>query len=206
MEIALGSCQTTTKSGDQEFLKALFKQEQENSERARRENEVTVQVIESSEEVRKLEKYITDKLEAHRIEELHHSANASLSDRYKQGDKSVVPEIIRILKGNDADARKELYEGLIGYNVLENYQIAENDLVDAIFNNISKSSDEEHVVQLAGNMKLKGYGPVFEQRLFSKKSSAEDRLIYWLGIDGQSASTLSYIKKLMRNIRTLWMH
>ncbi|MEP3374697.1 MAG: hypothetical protein ABJL43_01145 [Maribacter dokdonensis] len=182
-----------------EELQELYKREKKNEERAKYGGENSkIEVVTNPEKVEKLKSYISEKNSEKNKKELEANKNKSLSERYKSGDKTVIPFIIETLNSNDTDKKKELYRNLSRrYDEPEDYSIIEPELTKAILKNISISEDEKSVIQLAGFMKLEGYPEVFEERLLSGKSQDDNRLIYWLGADGKSQKTLQYIEKLL---------
>lgn len=118
---------------------------------------------------------------------LDESQNFTISKRYKKGDKIVVPEILKILQGNDKAARTIIYEELAkDYDDPESYEINEPELVAQLLKGIESPEDEEAAIQLAGITKLRGANERFEKRLLSGKSIEEGRIVFWLSHEGKS--------------------
>ena len=184
-------------------IKKLFEQEKRNEERAKYGNqEFEITTISNPKEVEKIRLYILENNEKKKANELEKLKDKTLTERYKDGDKSVVPEIIKVLKGDDFKARKEIYRNFSRfYDEPENYNISEGELIEVILDNISIETDEKSVIQLAGFMNLPGYAEVFENHLLSKNSKDINRLIFWLGKDGTSKKTLDYIENLILNTK-----
>jgi hypothetical protein len=180
-------------------LQELFEREKKNEARAKYGgNSSEIQIITKQEEIERLKNYVTAKNSDKLSKELAESKNKTLSERYKSGDKTVIPQIIEILGGNDTDSKNEIYNGLRRrYDEAEEYNISEPELAINILKNISVREDEKSVIQLAGFMQLEGYSEVFEKQLLSGKSQDEERLIYWLGAEGKSEKALEYIKNLI---------
>jgi len=194
------SCNQSNKNGiSQEEYKQLLEQELQNQNRAiKGAKEVKITVVTDIETIEKLRTAANQKKVKLELEKQLEKQKASLADRYKNGDKSVIQKITHILESNNLKEKKELYRILsTQYDAPENYSISEKELRMCILNNIAKKDDEEDVVQLAGIMKFPEYPKVFEERLLSNKSGDIDRLIYWLGNDGSSEATVDYAEKLI---------
>ncbi|MBI3136696.1 MAG: hypothetical protein HYZ14_18625 [Bacteroidetes bacterium] len=117
----------------------------------------------------------------------------SLGARYKAGDKSVVPEIVALMKGRMNDEKSNLFWQLTPWFEDEAFTITEPELIEAVFDNITRGGEqEEKAIQLAGELKLKGYVTRFEKRLLSGESADPGRLFYWLSQDGTSSKALTY--------------
>lgn len=130
---------------------------------------------------------------------LDESQNFTISKRYKKGDKIVVPEILKILQGNDKAARTIIYEELAkDYDDPESYEINEPELVAQLLKGIESPEDEEAAIQLAGITKLRGANERFEKRLLSGKSIEEGRIVFWLSHEGKSLNAINYIDKKIR--------
>lgn len=190
--------QETNGISEKDLLK-LFEQEKRNEERAKYGGKSSaIEVISDPQEVEKLKTYIANKNSEKKAEELEKLQNKTITERYKAGDKSVVPTMIEVLKGDDQKAKKEIYINLDrNYDEPDDYQISEPELISAILDNISIPEDEKLVIQLAGIMNLPGYPDVFEKHLLSGNAKDIDRLVYWLGRDAKSAKTLDFIENLV---------
>ncbi|MEM6686640.1 MAG: hypothetical protein AAF617_12735 [Bacteroidota bacterium] len=192
-------CQAQESGLSKAELAQLFEQEKRNEERAKYGTETSiVLVVSNPEKVKKLRQYIHKKNRLQKIKELAELKNRSLAERYKAGDESVVSEIIQTLKGDDEKARKNIYFDLSKkYDDPDSYMIKEEELINAIFKNLSLTTDESAVIQLAGYMKLAGYVKRFEDYLLSNKAQDVNRLLYWLGSDGKSKKALAYAEELI---------
>ena len=163
-------------------LNALLEQERKNEERAKNGSQTSVvNVITNASEVKQLKQYILEKNKEKQTKELAKLKNKTLAERYKSGDKSVVPLLVKTLNGDDENERNDIYRNLRRvYSDSETYNIIEDDLIKAILSNISIEADEKAVIQLAGFMDLPGYSDVFENHLFNNKPKDVNRLLYWL--------------------------
>lgn len=193
------SCKGQNTGISDKDLQKLFEQEKRNEDRAKYgDNKVNIVVISESGEVRRIGSWISKKIEEQERENQQKLTGKTLPERYKSGDKSVVKQMIDILKGIDSEAKQEIYSGLSrNYDEPDDYSITEPELIEAILQNVKKNEDEESAVQLAGYMKLPGYAQVFEERLLSGNSQDIDRLVFWLGYDGKSIKTLDYVSGLI---------
>ena len=180
-------------------LNALLEQERKNEERAKNGSQTSVvNVITNASEVKQLKQYILEKNKEKQTKELAKLKNKTLAERYKSGDKSVVPLLVKTLNGDDENERNDIYRNLRRvYSDSETYNITEDDLIKAILSNISIEADEKAVIQLAGFMDLPGYSDVFENHLFNNKPKDVNRLLYWLGKKGKSKKTLDYMEGLI---------
>lgn len=190
------SCNNSNKKGlSNADYDELLKQEEENAKRAKIGNgETVIEIISNKAEVEKLRSKILEKIKAKRTTEANQEQSCVV--KYKAGDKSVVPEMIRILKGGNGDAKLEIYNGLTdGCYERTNCTIQEKDLIATILANIDRPADEEKAIQVAGYLKLDGYVKKFETHLFSGKAKDVGRLVYWIGEDGTSLRTFNYLKE-----------
>ena len=198
--LIVASCkgQEKNKISDKDLQK-LYEQEIRNEERAKYGNQKTkVKIISKTKEVEHLKKYIQKKNEERKLKELKELKNKTLTERYKAGDKSVIPQIIEILKSNNKEARKNIYLALNkSYDDPENYTIQDSELIKTIFDNINIIEDQKHIIQLAGYMKFPNYTHTFKYLLLSGKSENVNRLIYWLSQDGKSTKVLDFIEQLI---------
>jgi len=193
------SCKGQNTGISDKYLQKLFEQEKKNEDRAKYgENKTRIVVISDTDEVTRVGSWISKRIEEKERENLKKLTEKTLPERYKSGDKSVLKQMTDILKGNDADAKREIFSGLApDYDESGNYKITEPELVEAILQNIQRDDDEESAVQLAGYIKLQGYVQAFEDRLLSGNSKDVDRLVFWLGYDGKSIKTLDYVSDLI---------
>jgi hypothetical protein len=130
---------------------------------------------------------------------LEESKNLTLSQRYKNGDKTVVSSIIKILQGNNKEQRVSIYNDLSKkYDDKDSYTIIEPELIQQLLNGIDNPEDEVQAIQLAGISELKGYKEKFEERLLSGKSVDEGRLFFWLSKEASSYKCLEFIEKKIK--------
>jgi hypothetical protein len=179
-------------------LKSLIKAEKEKELRAINGNNSEIQIISDSIKVNRIKQEIDFKLKQREIEAQKVAKGLSLCERYKLGDKSVIPEIIKILTSDNLERKKEIYYNLNRqYNDPKSYKITEPELIKAILNNINLDEDERFVIQIAGYSDLEGFNEVFEDRLLSGETTDLGRLVFWLGKKGQSIKTVDYIENLI---------
>jgi len=193
------SCKGQNTGISDKDLQKLFEQEKKNEDRAKYgDNKTRIVVISEAGEVSRIGSWINKRIEEKAQESLRKLTDKTLTERYKSGDKSVVKQITGILKGNDTNAKRDIYTGLSrNYDESEDYNITEPELIETILQNVQRDEDEESVIQLAGYMRLPGYAQAFENRLLSGKSHDIDRLVFWLGYDGKSIKTLDYVTDLI---------
>ncbi|MFT5823687.1 MAG: hypothetical protein ACI8ZM_004949 [Crocinitomix sp.] len=145
-------------------------------------------------EVAKIKAGIDRKRKKEALENEISGVEKSLATKYKEGDESVLTELIKQLKGpwND-EKRTAFYELSPNYDEPE-FIISNQPLLNVIFENIYRGGDEEdRAVQLAGYNKLTGFQTVFEKRLLSGKSDEEARIIFWLGKEKVSMEVVEYV-------------
>ncbi len=190
--------QEKTNLSDKE-LQNLIEQEKNTENRAKYgSSNQEIIIISDVQEVDKLLKQYDEIRKNKQTELTNKHKNKSLSERYKTGDKTVVPQIITILKGTDSKQKRELYNSLSrNFDESDDYNITEPELIRIILGNIDKPDDENSVIQLAGYMQLPGYVEVFENHLLSGKSKDIGRLVFWLGKEGSSIRALDYAGKLI---------
>lgn len=180
------------------FLEEVLKSEIEKMKQAEDLTYGTeVQIISDQKELEKLRSNI-QKRRQEAEEAIQKELDKNPGAKYKRGDKSVVPELIDILQGDDSDLRWQVYMELDRrYEDPEDYQINEPELVAAIYANLDKERDFKSIVQLAGFTKLPGYVEVFENLLIEQKAFELPRIIFWLGSDGSSMKGLDLIAEQM---------
>lgn len=180
-------------------LQNLVEQEKRNENRAKYgSSDQEIVIISKAEHIDKLLKQYEEIRKSKRAELAAKVKNKSLSERYKSGDKSVVPQIIKVLNDAKSKEKQELYNDLSrDFDGPEEYNITEPEIIKAILNNINQPNDEKAVIQLAGYMQLPGYVEVFENHLLSGQSKDIGRLIFWLGKEGSSSRAIDYTKKLI---------
>ncbi|MGC4101665.1 hypothetical protein [Ferruginibacter sp.] len=159
-----------------------------------------IEIITEAKKVADLRALIQQKIvEKKKIEAVREVKNFTISKRYKNGDKTVVPAILKILQSNDAEARHTIYAELAkDFEDPDSYEISEPALVTQLLNGITNATDEEAAVQCAGITKLKGAEEQFEKRLLSGKSTDEGRILFWLAQNGKSKIAFDYIDTKIR--------
>jgi hypothetical protein len=170
-------------------LSDLIKREKANEDRAKYGSVKDVKIISDPNEVTKIKKEISAKIEQQKKRE------TTLAEKYKNKVPGSLQKIIEVLKSNDKDAKRELYSDL--QELDREPGITEPELIKVIFDNIEKPSDEENAIQLAGYTKIPGYVEKFESRLLSGKSKDTGRLLFWLSSDGTSKKALGYISSVI---------
>jgi hypothetical protein len=182
-------------------MQELLDRELKNQENAKQGNkDPEVQIISDRQKVEDLRKVIIEKIAKKKKEEAKEAAkNKTLWQRYKNNDKTVVSELIRLLRGSDAKKRAAIYDGLARkYDDPETYNITENELVEQLLHGIENREDEKEAVQLAGLNKLPGYYTRLESRLLSGQSTDQGRIFYWLSDEAKSRKPLDYIGVLLK--------
>ena len=179
---------------EEEFMDLLWEQELANQNRAIfGPGDFDVEIIEDLDEVIAIE----NRLEKQKLisEKSKEDVKLSLGEHYRSGDKSILPNLIKVLKGSYTDEKRDIFFDL-GYtwDAPLGFSIEEIGLQKAILENVNRGgADEKSAIQLAGIMKVNGYEKVFEDRLAKGKSSDEGRLIYWLGESGLSSPGLDLV-------------
>jgi hypothetical protein len=181
-------------------MDALLQRELANQERAKSGNKnPVVEIIDDPQKVQQLRSTVEKNLELKQKREAAKGGNKTPWERYKQNDKSVVPELIAILKGRNKSKKNEVFFGLSKpYDGPKDYAITEPELIAQILKAVEDPEDEKSAVQLAGFNKLPGHQAVFEKRLISGQSTDEGRLFYWLGAEGKSIAALDYMEKRLK--------
>lgn len=199
--VLLFSCNAQDPKSNKEIMDELLKRELENQKQAKYGNkDPFLEVITDPAKVAKLKTHILKKTAQRDKENVAKTTNETPWVRYKKGDKSVVPQLLAILKSNNTAKRIEVYNGLEpGYDDRGRYAITEPGLIEQIFKGIENPTDEKAVIQLAGIARLKGYESRFEKRLLSGKSDDEGRLLYWLGQSGKSKVAFDHMDAAVRN-------
>jgi hypothetical protein len=117
--------------------------------------------------------------------------------RYKNGDNTVVPEIIAIFKGSDVEKKNETLNQMeYDYDPDEKPHTIDPEIANLIFAMVNDTVTEASAVQYLGYNHIEGSIPVFEKRLTSGASSDVDRLFYWIAEDekGQHDASIDFIK------------
>jgi hypothetical protein len=185
-------------SGQQQTSKAdemvtLINQELKNQQNAKYGNRhPSVEVISDTAEVAHLRKVGEMKilLQVQKAEKV----KTGLAEAYKNGDRSVVPAIVNILKGNEPGEKKALLSDLVTLvNDPEQYTVKEQAIIDLVLKAVDDPLLEEEAMQFAGINALPGYENKFESRLLSGKSTDAARLFFWLGKKGKSRKAFGYV-------------
>lgn len=185
------------KTGDA-AIDELMKQELANQERAISGNKnPVIEIISDPQKVEQLRADIAAKIKKRQEAEAKElSKSKTLYQQYKENDKTVVPEILSILKGSNKQQKSELLDGLAkDYDDRDGYTITEPALREQIFKLLQNPADEKEAVQMIGITQLQGFEQEFEARLLSGKSADEGRIFYWLSGQGKSQRALDYIGK-----------
>lgn len=187
-------CNSQQTRTEKEEMDDLWKRELANQENAKTGNKnPVIEIITDPGKVEQLRKEISKKIKARETARLKEAGNKTLDQRYKQNDKSVIPEILSTLRGNNVKKKSEVYDDLgKDYDTPETYKITEPELIEELLKGIEDPAEEEDAVQLAGFNKLPGYHERFEKRLLSGKSKNEGRIFYWLGDEATSMQALNY--------------
>lgn len=156
-----------------------------------------VQIITDAKKVAFISAYIDakNKEKADAQNKLDAERNRLPGIRYKNGDQSAVSEIVAILKSNDSVKIAELYEQL-NFDYDETGKIVNTlhpEISAQLFARVDNDQTEKAAVQFLGYNNIEGSKAVFEKRLFSGKSTDEDRIAYWLTSDNQSPKTIDFI-------------
>lgn len=161
--------------------------------------EPKVQIITDPAKVLQVEKSIRDRLNKKAKDEAIAAKNKTPWERYKENDRSTVPELIDILNGKNAEKRKAVYQGLErNYSDLSSYAITEPELIALILRGVDNPMDEPYAVQLAGLNRVLGFDKKFEERLLSGVSTDEGRILFWLGAEGKSMKALEYLEAKLK--------
>lgn len=153
-----------------------------------------VEIITEKGKVELLKRRIHESQESQARFENTEAAPNSLAGRYKAGDKSVVPDIVSLLKGRMNDEKTNLYFDLSPAWDDSTKLITEPEINQAVFENIKRGGEEEErAIQFAGILDMKGSQKVFEERLLSGKSLYEHRLFYWISEKAKSERALDYV-------------
>ncbi len=175
----------------------LFSQKSLDSEISDTEKLERITIINAENKVDSILNYIllknkelNNKIEERELHKQNEISN-SLVERYLSGEKSLQPSILKIIVGDNMDMRHKLYKDLINTSQAINDQ----DLINAIYNNISKQEDESLVIIIAGDKKLNGYEKLLENKLhlISNKSNIHSILSY-LSEDGSNVTALNFLK------------
>ncbi|GGA86612.1 hypothetical protein [Puia dinghuensis] len=194
------SCSGQQGNSKKEEMDSLINRELRNQDNAKTGNKhPMIQVITDPKEVARLRQEIEEKIHIQKIAELEAKKKKSLAEAYKSGDKTVVPAIVEILKGNDKRKKGQLLAGLCKkYDDPEDYSIKEQRIIDLILKAVDDPVFEKEAVQLAGINALPGYEEKFEARLLSGKSTDAGRIFFWLGKQAKSHKALDYVAMRVR--------
>lgn len=119
----------------------------------------------------------------------------SLALRYKNNEPKALDSILLVLQSNEVSSKKQL---LVDLNFSEEENLEgklchEPILAKAILSLMSDTLLLPEVVQLAGYMRIPGYGEAFEQNILSGKTQQLGRQFFWLGYEGTRLKPISFI-------------
>ena len=159
------------------------------------QKQAAVRLISHPDSVAAIRSLITAGHERKRQDAAEALKNSSLGERYRSGDKSVVPEIIRTLQSGGDRERRLVYSLLwpVNRDEMPDYNITEPELIALLLSGIDDPQDEKYAVQLAGYMQLPGYVEKMEARLLSGQSVNPGRLLYYLATSPAQARVLDFI-------------
>ena len=140
-----------------------------------------------------LKKNEIDKL---KIKKLKEKEDSTIGRRYIKGDKTTVPEIIKILKSKNRDEIYNLLRDLeLDYFSKEKGLVLEIEIIDCLKSLLIDEELEHIVVQFLGYNKVNNAESILEERLLSGMSSDNDRIFYWLGSNYNNANAIDFIYK-----------
>jgi hypothetical protein len=111
--------------------------------------------------------------------------------RYRNGDQTAIPEIVAILNGADQDKITGLLSEMT-YDVEGPHKL-DSQIGNLLFYKLNDPETEETIVQFLGYNQIEGSRAAFEKRLYSGKSTDEDRILYWLTSSGSAPKTIDYV-------------
>ena len=119
----------------------------------------------------------------------------TLGMRYASGDKSTIPQVIKVLQMADSEKVRELFG-----QMEPEYGSHERLVLDlAVKNEVLKLLEneelEEAVVRFVANIEMEGWQAILEDRLLSGNSSAEQSIYYRLSTVGSAKAFDYYDKK-----------
>lgn len=182
-------------------MESLLNQELKNQENAKSGNKhPSIQVVTDPNQIALLRQDIEAKMEQSKRALSEAAQKKGLAETYKTGNKTIVPEIISILKSTDESKKKDLLRGLCKHESedADNYSITEQAIIDLVLNDVDNPVFEKEAVQLAGINALPGYENKFETRLLSGNSTDAGRIFFWLGKEAKSHKALAYITMQIR--------
>lgn len=140
-----------------------------------------------------LKKNEIDKLERKKLKEKEES---TVGKRYRNGDKTTIPQIIKILKSKNRDEIYDLLKDLeLDYLSKEEELVLEIEIIDCLKNLLSDEELEHIIVQFLGYNKVNNAEAILEERLLSGMSSDNDRIFYWLGSNYNNANAVDFVYK-----------
>jgi len=180
-------------------MKSLLDKELKTQENAKHgDKHPSIQIITDAGQIATLRTSMEENIQ--RSKDAASLKKKSLAEVYKDGDKTVVPGIIRILKSKDETQKKELlFQLQKRYDDPESYSITEQAIIDEVLNGVDDAVFEKEAVQLAGMNALPGYEKKFQARLLSGMSTDMGRIFYWLGKQSQDTKPLDYVSQLIRD-------
>ena len=120
--------------------------------------------------------------------------NATLGMRYANGDKSVIPQVIKVLQGGDSEKIRELFGQMEPEYDSQDKLVLDPAVKTEIIKLLENEELEGAAIQLLSTNEIEGWQQILEDRLLSGKSSEELRIYYRLSTVG-SAKAFDYYDK-----------
>ncbi|OQP60690.1 hypothetical protein A3860_32335 [Niastella vici] len=191
------SGQSGNKSTDP--IDALLNQERKNQDNAKYGNKnPDITVISDSQRVEAMRHEIEKKIRLQEKTNKEKNKKKSPVEAYKGGDKTAVPAIVQILKGNNKIKKQEVLGELCKNFDDGGYSIKEHEIIDLVLRDIDDPVYEKDAVQLAGLNELPGFDRKFEARLLTGRSTDEGRIFFWLGKKATSDKALAYFARKVK--------
>ncbi|MEL1245951.1 hypothetical protein AAEO56_16885 [Flavobacterium sp. DGU11] len=194
--ILAGCLMLCANSFAQDLAKDSIKVQKIINESANRKNGQEILTVVDKEKVAFISGYIdAKKLEQQkRSEQIKQTFESTPGQRYRKGDKTVIPQIISILKSRDRDKVLEVMYQLNDYNFTNDTQplYLDPEIKAEFFKLATEDTFEKRVIRFLGTNKVDGHIAFFEQYLLSGKSAENELLFFWLAQDGKSEKAVDY--------------
>ncbi|MFC7774766.1 hypothetical protein [Flavobacterium sp. GCM10027622] len=142
-----------------------------------------------------IEKCVVEKKKKEAKLKLEHESK--LGRRYRNGDNSVVPDIIKILREKNLEKINTLLSEMdLVFDEKPKKLILDPAIKQLLFQYIEDENLEHIVVQFLGINKIEGSIPLFENRLLSGQSKDNGRIFFWLAQEGTTEKAVNYIHEL----------
>lgn len=154
--------------------------------------------ISDSNEVNLISDYIVKKnIEQAKADEKSNSRlNSSIGKRYINGDKSTIPDIVKIFESNDGKKIILLLDDLeLDYSVRNKGLNLEQNILNSLAKLLKNPDFEHRIIQFLGYNNVVGSEKILEERFLSGKSTDNDRIFYWLASNFNNKKALDYIHK-----------